>query len=59
MPFFYMKQMRTQLDDLKQELKDIEKKLTLHLMFNNLPEQTKQSLLKRAETVRSIIYNIM
>ena len=59
MPFFYMKQMRTQLDDLKQELKDIEKTLTLHLMFNNLPEQTKQSLLKRAETVRSIIYNMM
>lgn len=59
MPFFYMKQMRTQLDDLKQELKDIEKTLTLHLMFNNLPEQTKQSLLKRAEIVRSIIYNMM
>lgn len=51
--------MKTQLDDLKQELKDIEKTLTLHLMFNNLPEQTKQSLLKRAETVRSIIYNMM
>ena len=51
--------MKTQLDDLKQELKDIEKTSTLNLMFNNLPVETTEKLLKRAEIVRSIIYNIM
>jgi len=48
----------TQLHDLKKELNEIEQTLQLHLMFNNLPDETKKALLKRAEIVRSIIYNI-
>lgn len=50
--------MRTQLTDLKKELSEIEQTLQLHLTFNNLPEQTKQALLKRAEIIRSTIYNM-
>ena len=51
--------MRTQLTDLKKELTDIERSLQLNLMYNNLPKETVNSLLKRAEMVRSIIYNMM
>lgn len=51
--------MRTQLTDLKKELKDIEHSLQLNLMYNNLPKETVNSLLKRAEMVRSIIYNMI
>ena len=45
--------MRTQLDDLKQELKDIEKSLK-----TEMPYEFRQRLLKREEMVKSIIYNI-
>ena len=45
--------MKTQLDDLNEELKNINKTL----MFN-IPNETKNKLLKRAEIVRSIIFNI-
>jgi len=51
--------MRTQLTDLKKELTDIERSLQLNLMYNNLPKETVTGLLKRAEMVRSIIYNMM
>ena len=51
--------MRTQLTDLKKELSDIERSLQLNSMYNNMPKETVNSLLKRAEMVRSIIYNMM
>ena len=44
--------MRTQLDDLKQELKDIEKSLK-----TEMPYEFRQRLVKREEIVKSIIYN--
>lgn len=47
------KTMRTQLDDLNQELRNINKTL----MFKT-PNETKNKLLKRAEIIRSIIFNI-
>lgn len=50
--------MTTQLTDLKKELTEIETSLQMNLMFNNLPKETVKNLLKRAEIVRSIIYNI-
>ena len=45
--------MPTQLDDLNQELKDIERTLR-----TEVPKDVKQKLLKRKEIIRSIIYNI-
>lgn len=45
--------MRTQLDDLKQELKDIERRLK-----TEMPYEFRQRLLKREEIVKSIIFNI-
>ena len=45
--------MLTQLDDLNQELKDIERTLR-----TEVPKDVKQKLLKRQEIIRSIIYNI-
>ncbi len=65
MHFFYMKQMRTQLTDLKKELAHIE--YTLEYYKANsvkwksgyyLPQKTIDKLLKRQEIVRSIIYNM-
>jgi hypothetical protein len=49
---------RTQIDDLKKELKEIEKLLQLHLMYNNLPKTFVKGLLNRAEIIRSTIFNI-
>jgi hypothetical protein len=45
--------MKTQLDDLRQELKDIDKTL-----IKDVPNELKLKLLKRQEIVRSIIINI-
>ena len=45
--------MKTQLDDLNKELKDIQVTLT-----TEVPKDVKQQLLKRQEIIRSIIYNI-
>ena len=45
--------MLTQLDDLNQELKDIERTLR-----TEVPKDVKERLLKRQEIIRSIIYNI-
>ena len=45
--------MRTQLDDLNQELKDIDRTLR-----TEVPKDVKERLLKRQEIIRSIIYNI-
>ena len=45
--------MLTQLDDLNQELKDIERTLR-----TEVPKDVKQKLIKRKEIIRSIIYNI-
>jgi len=45
--------MLTQLDDLNQELKDIERTL-----ITEVPKDVKERLLKRQEIIRSIIYNI-
>ena len=45
--------MKTQLDDLRQELRDIDK--TLH---KQVPYELRLKLLKRQEIVRSIIINI-
>ena len=47
------KQMRTQLDDLNKELRDINKTLK-----TEMPYEFRARLLKRKEYVRSIIYNI-
>lgn len=45
--------MLTQLDDLNQELKDIDRTLR-----TEVPKDVKERLLKRQEIIRSIIYNI-
>jgi hypothetical protein len=45
--------MRTQLHDLSQELKDIERTL-----IAEVSKDLKQKLLKRKEVIKSIIYNI-
>jgi len=45
--------MRTQLDDLNKELRDINKTL-----MTEMPYEFRARLLKRKEYVRSIIYNI-
>ena len=45
--------MKTQLDDLNKELKDIQ--VTLR---TEVPKDVKERLLKRQEIIRSIIYNI-
>ena len=45
--------MRTQLDDLNEELRDINKTLK-----TEMPYEFRARLLKRKEYVRSIIYNI-
>jgi hypothetical protein len=49
----YSKLMRTQLDDLNKELRDINKTLK-----TEMPYEFRARLLKRKEHVRSIIYNI-
>jgi len=49
----YTKQMKTQLDDLNKELRDINKTLE-----TEMPYEFRARLLKRKEYVRSIIYNI-
>ena len=45
--------MLTQLDDLNQELKDIDRTL-----ITEVPKDLKLKLLNRQEIIRSIIYNI-
>jgi hypothetical protein len=45
--------MKTQLDDLNKELKDIDTTLRAEV-----PKDVKEQLLKRKEIIRSIIYNI-
>ena len=50
--------MKTQLTDLKKELTEIERTLQINLMYNNLPKESVDKLLKRAEIIRSTIYNI-
>ena len=50
--------MRTQLTDLKKELRDIETTLCANMLVRRLPKSTEAKLLDRAEYIRSVIFNI-
>jgi hypothetical protein len=50
--------MRTQLTDLKKELRDIETTLSANMLVRRLPKSTEAKLLDRAEYIRSVIFNM-
>ena len=52
------KTMRTQLTDLRKELRDIESTLSANMFVRRLPKETETKLLNRAEYIRSVIFNI-
>ena len=53
-----LKHMRTQLTDLRKELRDIETTLSANMLVRRLPKSTEAKLLNRAEYIRSVIFNI-
>ena len=52
------KQMRTQLTDLRKELRDIESTLSANILVRRLPKETETKLLDRAQYIRDLIFNI-
>jgi len=52
------KQMRTQLTDLRKELRDIESTLSANMLVRRLPKETETKLLDRAQYIRDLIFNI-
>ncbi len=50
--------MRTQLDDLRKELKEIEGSLISNALIKSLPKETETKLLNRAQYIRDVIFNI-
>jgi hypothetical protein len=50
--------MRTQLTDLKKELRDIETTLSANMFVRTLPKETETKLLNRAQYIRDVIFNI-
>ena len=52
------KQMRTQLTDLRKELRDIESTLSANILVRRLPKETETKLLDRAQYIRDVIFNI-
>ena len=52
------KQMRTQLDDLRKELKDIDAILYYNKRKKSLTKEKKAELEKRGSEIRTIIFNI-
>ena len=52
------KQMRTQLTDLRKELRDIESTLSANMLVRRLPKETETKLLDRAQYIRDVIFNI-
>ena len=51
-------QMRTQLTDLRKELRDIESTLSANMLVRRLPKETETKLLDRAQYIRDLIFNI-
>jgi len=51
-------QMRTQLTDLRKELRDIESTLSANILVRRLPKETETKLLDRAQYIRDLIFNI-
>lgn len=56
--YLYSKRMRTQLDDLRKELKDIDAILYYNKRKKSLTAEKKAELEKRGSEIRTIIYNI-
>ena len=52
------KTMRTQLTDLRKELRDIESTLSANMLVRTLPKETETKLLNRAQYIRDVIFNI-
>ena len=52
------KQMRTQLTDLRKELRNIESTLSANMLVKRLPKETETKLLNRAQYIRDLIYNM-
>lgn len=50
--------MKTQLTDLRKELKDIESTLSANMLVRTLPKETETKLLNRAQYIRDVIFNI-
>ena len=57
-PHLYSERMRTQLDDLRKELKDIDAILYYDKRKRSLTAEKKAELEKRGSEIRTIIYNI-
>ena len=56
--YIYSERMRTQLDDLRKELKDIDAILYYDKRKKSLTQKKKAELEKRGSEIRTIIYNI-
>jgi hypothetical protein len=50
--------MKTQLTDLRKELRDIESTLSANMLVRTLPKETETKLLNRAQYIRDVIFNI-